>query len=262
MTILNTHLNTYLNTHLENIPVKKINKSILDILFPVACISCKRNGAWLCENCFFKIKKTTEQVCGVCERRITPDGRTCQECKKKSSLDGLLTCASYKQNSIARTVHFFKYRFIDDLHIPLGNLMASVMQKTDTPLPDLILPIPLHKRRLRWRGFNQSSLLARRLSEELLPGAIIRVEEDILIRNRYTTPQMGIKDYKHRQQNLNGAFLVSNDDLIKGKIILLVDDIATTGSTILECAKVLKNAGAKEVFAIVIARQEAKHGNS
>ncbi|EKE19538.1 MAG: amidophosphoribosyltransferase-like protein [uncultured bacterium] len=243
-------------------PVKKINKLILDILFPITCISCKRNGTWLCENCFFKIKKTAEQVCGICEIRITPDGRTCQNCKKKSSLDGLLTCASYKQNSVARAVHFFKYRFIADLHVPLGNLMVNVMQKTDIPLPDLILPIPLHKRRLRWRGFNQSSLLAKRISQELLPGAIISTEENILIRNRYTTPQMGIKDYKHRQQNLNGAFLIPNEELVKNKIILLVDDIATTGSTILECAKVLKNAGAKEIFAIVIARQETKQDKS
>ncbi len=69
---------------------------------------------------------------------------------------------------------------------------------------------------------------------------------------------MSIKDYKSRQQNLHEAFSVSNPDQIAGKIILLVDDIATTGSTIFECARVLKNAGAKEIFAIVIARQETK----
>lgn len=237
---------------------QKLNNFILNILFPIRCISCSKHGEWFCEKCFLQIKLPNEHVCGICEKMITPDGRTCQACKKKSSLDGLLTCASYKQDSISRAVHFFKYRFINDLHVPLGNLMVNVMQKTDIPLPNLILPIPLHKRRLRWRGFNQSFLLAKKISEKLLPGTTLQIDENILIRKKYTTPQMSIKDYKHRQQNLSGAFLVLNEKQIRNKIILLVDDIATTGSTILECSKVLKNAGAKEVFAIVIARQESK----
>lgn len=243
--------------------IKKIHNLILDTLFPIKCISCQKNGNWLCEKCFSQIKIPTEHFCGVCEKVITPDGRTCLSCKnpsgrraEKSPIDGLLTCASYKQDSISRAVHYFKYRFIEDLHVPLGNLMAKVLQKTDIPLPDLIVPIPLHQRRLRWRGFNQSFLLAKQLSCELLPGTILPVGENILVRTRYTTPQMGIKDYNHRQQNLREAFSISNNEQISGKIILLVDDIATTGSTIFECAKVLKNAGAKEVFAIVIARQE------
>lgn len=238
---------------------KKFREFILDILFPINCISCKKEGTWLCEACFGKIKFTSEQVCGVCEKKITPDGRTCIPCKKKSSLDGLIVATSYLEPSVSRAVHLYKYNFISDLHVTLGDLFVSAMRKTDIPLPEVIIPVPLHRRRLRWRGFNQSTLLANHLATNLLPGTILAVDETLLVRNRYTTPQMGIKDYKNRQQNIAGAFSVSNPANVKGKTFLLVDDIATTGSTIFQCAQILKDAGASEVFAIVIARQETKH---
>lgn len=237
---------------------KKIHTLILDTLFPVRCISCKEEGVWLCEACFGKIKIQTEHVCGVCEKVFCPDGRTCLQCKKKNSLDGMIATCSYKQATVSQAVHFFKYRFICDLHIPLGNLLVSALKKTDIPLPEVIIPIPLHPRRLRWRGFNQSALLAGHLAKNLLPNSELEMCADILVRNRYTTPQMGIKDYNSRLQNIAGAFsLLPNAD-VKNKTILLIDDIATTGSTIFECAKVLKQSGAKEVFALVIARQETK----
>jgi ComF family protein len=186
---------------------------------------------------------------------ITPDGRTCLSCKKKSSLGGLIIASAYTQFSIAKAVHLFKYRFIDELHVPLGDLLVKVLRKTELPLPDLIVPVPLHKRRLRWRGFNQSSLLASHLANNLLSQNEISLDKHVLIRNRYTVPQMGISDYASRKNNIGGAFSISPNSDIKNKTILLVDDIATTGFTLFECANVLKKAGAKEVFAIVIARQ-------
>jgi ComF family protein len=240
----------------------EINKFILDILFPVHCIGCKKEGFWICDTCLSHIKIRDEHYCPICERMITPDGKICLSCKnpsrrrtKRISLDGLIVASSYAQFPIANAVHLFKYRFVSDLHIPLGNLLVKVLQKTETPLPDVIIPVPLHKRRLRWRGFNQSFLLAKYLSQNLLPQNIISLDEKILIRSRYTTPQMGIKDCDSRQINIANAFSISPDADIKNKTFLLVDDIATTGSTIFECAKVLKNGGAKEVFAVVVARQ-------
>ena len=197
-------------------------------------------------------------MCPICEKMITPDGQTCLACKKKSSLDGMVVAASYSQFQISKAVHLFKYRFVDDLHVPLGNLFVNVLRKTELPLPNIITPVPLHKRRLRWRGFNQSALLAKHLADNLLPQNKISFDENILIRNRYTSPQMKIKDHISRKQNIAGAFSLSPNAEIKNKTVLLVDDIATTGSTLFECAKILKEAGASEVFAIVIARQETK----
>jgi len=236
----------------------KVHALILDILFPIHCVACKREGAWLCEACLSSIRLQNEHLCPICEKMITPDGRTCLACKKKNHLDGLLVASSYAQFPIANAVHLFKYRFVSELHVPLGKLLVKVLQKTELPLPNIILPVPLHPRRLRWRGFNQSSLLAKNLAAHLLPQNIIPFNENILVRKRYTTPQMGIRNYGDRKQNIAGAFLLSPEADIKNKIILLVDDVATTGSTLFECAKVLKAAGATEVFAIVVARQETK----
>ena len=235
----------------------KSYKLVLDILFPIRCIGCQKEESWLCDACFSRVTIRTEHVCGVCEKMITPDGRTCHACKKKSALDGLVVATSYANFLISRAIHFYKYRFVSDLHGSLGNLLVKAFQKTDLPLPDVIIPIPLHLRRLRWRGFNQSLLLAKHLSANLLPQFEIPLKE-CLIRNRYTPPQMKIKNYHSRQQNLTGAFSMAGQGIVENKIVLLVDDVATTGSTIFECARVLKKAGVKEVFAIVIARQEMK----
>ena len=152
-------------------------KLILDILFPITCISCGKEDEWICQDCLSNIFIKNEHVCGICEKVITPDGKTCLACKKKSALGALITAVSYKNPTVAQAVHFYKYRFIPDLHIQLGNLMIKAIQKTDLPLPDIIIPIPLHPRRLRWRGFNQSALLAKHISLKLLPGTEILMDE-------------------------------------------------------------------------------------
>ncbi|HOW60916.1 MAG TPA: phosphoribosyltransferase family protein [Candidatus Moranbacteria bacterium] len=233
-------------------------KLILDILFPITCISCGKEDEWICQDCLSNIFIKNEHVCGICEKVITPDGKTCLACKKKSALGALITAVSYKNPTVAQAVHFYKYRFIPDLHIQLGNLMIKAIQKTDLPLPDIIIPIPLHPRRLRWRGFNQSALLAKHISLKLLPGTEILMDEKILIRKKYTFPQMKISSYQQRKENIKGAFSITNPEKIKSKTILLIDDIATTGSTIFECTRILKDSGAKEIYAAVIARQEIK----
>ena len=242
--------------------IKNIHQALLDIIFPIKCISCQKEGAWLCKTCISKIRFQTEHVCGVCEIVITPDGRTCHSCKKKNNLDGFLPATSYKEPSISHAVHLFKYRFIQGLELELGNILTSAIQRTDLPIPDIILPVPLHPRRLRWRGFNQSSLLASHIAKNLLPLGEIDLAEHVLVRQRYTHPQMEIKKHSLRKQNLLGAFAVIDREKVAGKIVLLVDDIATTGSTIFECANVLKAAGAKEIYAAVIARQEIKNNDS
>ena len=231
---------------------------ILDTFFPIKCLGCHNEGAWICRTCASQIRIETEHPCGVCEKVVTPDGRTCIACKKKSSLDGLIAATTYKEPFISNAVHIFKYRFIQDLHIELGYLLVGALHRTDMAIPDAIIPVPLHPRRLRWRGFNQSALLAQYVAKNLLPMSELPRPANVLIRRRYTSPQMEIKDYQSRQQNLAGAFSIAQPEEVFGKTILLIDDVATTGSTIFECAKVLKAAGAKEVYAAVIARQEIK----
>lgn len=254
--------------------LKKIKTFILDTLFPVNCFSCSRSDVWLCDKCLKKIPAKLEQVCPVCERRITPDGRICFPCRKKEKLDALLIASSYKIEIVARLIHNLKYRFAADLDIPLGKLLIKALLASQVPLPDLIIPVPLHKRRRRSRGFNQAELLARYVSKNLTPGFEIPMANNILRRRKYTRPQMEIKNYFQRKKNIENAFRINRavstpifsdskkweygKNLIKGRNILLIDDVATTGSTLFECARVLKKGGAKSVFACVIARQEMK----
>jgi ComF family protein len=156
-------------------------------------------------------------------------------------------------------IHLFKYNFIEDLKIPLGKIMLQACLDHRIPLPDVLIPVPLHTRKLRARGFNQAELLADFLGENLAPGINLPVLKDALKRQRFTPSQMKIKNYPARRKNVQSAFTVLKPAEIQRKNILLVDDVATTGATLLECARVLKVAGARKISAIVVARQEFKH---
>jgi len=237
--------------------LQNIKVFVLDTLFPISCISCGLDDVWLCEACFQKIELLPFQVCPRCEKLIAEKGRLCDHCKKdRSTLDSLLAATKYNKNNLAKMVHLYKYNFVEDLHVPFARLLVKIILKNNLPLPDLIIPVPLHQRRLRWRGFNQSELLANYMSQNLTPGFSIPVAPDLIKRQKYTPPQMQIGNYSERRKNMRDAFVLNSNQDIQNKKILLIDDIATTGATLFECAKVLKTNGAKKVFAAVIARQE------
>ena len=138
----------------------------------------------------------------------------------------------------------------------LGGWLAEKIVEADLLLPDYCIPVPLHPRRRRFRGFNQSALLAHTLANTLTPGLDMPVLEDCLLRTRFTKPQIKTKSREERLGNLKGAFAFTDESipLIQNKMLWLIDDVATTGTTLEECAMVLKKAGAKKVFGIVLAR--------
>ncbi|MDO8240742.1 MAG: ComF family protein [Candidatus Moranbacteria bacterium] len=242
---------------------------ILDTLFPISCLSCNKDDAWLCENCLENINLLSFQVCPKCEDTVTEYGQLCRNCKTTSDLDALVVALKYQDNHIDKFVHLYKYRFVEDLHIPLGKIIVEAILNSGLPMPDIIIPVPLHKRRLRWRGFNQSELLAKYVSQNLTPGFEIPVFSNLLTRHKYTPPQMKIGKYADRQKNMRNAFAFNHKSDSFQQLeqlehsnkynVLLVDDISTTGSTLFECAKVLKQNGAKKVFGAVIARQDMKN---
>ena len=242
---------------------RQINIFILDTLFPITCLLCHKESVWLCPSCVQKITLLSFQVCPYCEKEITTAGRICEKCKKKQfeknsapALDALLSATEYRE--ISKLVHLFKYNFVLELGVPLGKLITRSLWQNNLPLPNLIIPVPIHRRKLKWRGFNQAELLALTISQNLTPGIEIPVNANLLYRKKHTKAQMKIKAYKERLANLSDAFALSlgAKEIISGKRILLIDDIATTGATLLECAKVLKSAGATEVTGAIIARQK------
>lgn len=147
---------------------------------------------------------------------------------------------------------------MSDLANPLGRLMTKTLLHLGSfPTPDFIIPVPLHGRRLRWRGFNQSTLLSETIAKNLLAGMEIEVLEDAITRKHFTKPQMEVKDYETRQMNIKNCFEINKEfrEKIRTKRILLVDDVCTTGSTINECAKELRKLNPKSISAVVLARQ-------
>jgi competence protein ComFC len=219
--------------------------NLLDLLFPRRCVDCGKLGSYICQKCRSKIKSIESQICPVCEKPAI-DGITHPICKTGWGIDGLSVAVNYS-GPIKNAIHVLKYQFVSDL---IPELVSLVFPGKPEILPnlDLLIPVPLHRRRERERGFNQSLLIAKILGEKWG----IPVDRDIISRLKYTEAQADL-DRKERLTNLQNSFALNNPDLIKDKAAGLVDDVATTCVTLRECARVLKRAGAKTVWGIVLA---------
>jgi ComF family protein len=235
---------------------------LLDLIFPIECLACGSPGRWICPECFRKIRILAGQTCFVCKRENI-FGRFCRSCRVDYALDGIWLATDYEQKLVAAAIKNLKYRFVKDLSADLAKILALFLrqmadlqteQKSPKTLSDLnrilVIPVPLHPRRLRWRGFNQAGLIAEKLADIL--GC--SYGDNVLVRSKYTAPQTKL-DEAERRANIKNCFaLAPGAQSIKDRSILLVDDVITTGATVEECAKVLKRAGAREVYALAIAK--------
>ncbi len=225
------------------------------IISPQRCVCCRRFDTWLCPVCRASIVVSRKWKCFVCKKNSTPYGSACQDCRKCESLRNILPAVDYEENSLpAKLVHLYKYRFVSELDEVLGEFMVESIRASDLPLPDLIIPIPLHPRRQRWRGFNQAELLARHIAANLLPDLPLTVDNEVLVRHRYTKPQVANEDRVERLANLREAFAVVDPTRIDGKTVWLADDVATTGTTLTTAANTLYRAGATKIYSVVFAR--------
>ncbi len=228
-------------------------KSFIDVLFPPVCPSCEHDlqEDGLCGKCLALLSahKTKDPVCSVCGIPFASDagdGRPCGACLKEDQPFIEARSAFTYDKAVLKTIHKFKYGGHVILAPALGRLMARAAKFSATP--EIIVPVPLHKKRLRERGFNQSLLLAREASSALS----VPIDYKNLLRVRPTEQQVNL-GADERKRNVAGAFSVKDAAHFKGRRVLLVDDVYTTGATIRECSKVLKKSGAK-VFVITLAR--------
>lgn len=227
---------------------------ILDFIFPKHCVSCKKVGSYLCANCFSYLSFDAGGFCLVC-RRNSIDGLTHPGCRKRYTIDGVFSSIAYK-GIAKKLVYNFKYKpylaglkeFLAELFFE-GLIQKEEFSRIYQKEKIVIVPIPLHKKRHRERGYNQAEILAKELSKKLNLKT-----ENILLRVKETHSQVGLKQ-KERQENISGAFKINPDTSISCcPNILLVDDVLTTGSTLLEAAKILKKNGVKKVWGITLAR--------
>ena len=232
-------------------------RALLDLLFPPLCHVCKAfipnaGELLICAGCLAKITILASPLCTVCGAPFaTEDGvdHICGACVVHRPFH-ICRSAAILDGPVQDLIHRFKYGSRVQLSQPLGVLTAATLEPFRIhAAPDLILPVPLHRKRLRQRGYNQSQLLG----EVLVKKWKAPLEIGNLRRVRWTEPQTTL-DAKDRVINVSGAFEVGKPKRLEGKRVLLVDDVLTTGSTMRACAEALREAGAAAVFSVTVAR--------
>lgn len=224
--------------------------SFLNILFPETCPICRKPSSdhWtapICTECWQSIQPYTGPKCRKCGKPLNSDASTvCGDCLKDEPAFESAGSFGLYDGALRKAINLLKYHNVKRLSKPLSDIILRIK----IPRVDAVLPVPLYKKRLRQREFNQSALIAKYTARSL--GLILIV--DSLVKNRDTKPQVGLSS-DERRKNMRNAFGIQNKEMIEGKNILLVDDVSTTGATVRECSKILKKAGAGEVHVVTLA---------
>ena len=242
--------------------INKIKNLFLNLFFPKKCVFCQKKGVYLCYDCLSLIEISTQQFCPFCfPPKPTPSGECCFFCKKTKTLSRLYFATSYQNFMVKELIKKFKYSpYIKELGENLAFLIISHLQLLENK-PEflisskkekfLLVPVPLEKEKMKMKGFNHAQILTKILSSYLkIPF------EEVLTKKRKTKSQTTLSSKKEREENIKGVFEVKKEkeNLIKNKIILLVDDVFTTGATMEEISQILKTKGAKEIWGIVVAK--------
>ena len=263
---------------------------VLDTLFPIHCLRCDKEGKFICDGCLPQLTRLKDQYCITCGRP-SPMGFTHPGCKTPHCADGLVSILNYHDESVSNILIKGKYNFLPDVYKILGKMVAAELQSNFliSQFPNFhLVPIPLSSRRQRWRGFNQAEVLCEAIGKELSLPVM-----DALVRCKSTKIQKDVKKREDRIRNVSGAFSLAhtifpspihgegapsasdpfgntqgrlersrdgegrerlNISTIRDRNFILLDDVTTTGSTLLEAAKVLKRNGASSVWCLTVAR--------
>lgn len=201
---------------------------LIDLIFPKYCLNCGKEGEYWCDSCRRELPKPKNLSLLI---------------KDKVYFDEFYALFDYDEPIIQLLISSLKYRFIKEIAIYFGDLLADKIG--DLNFTGVLVPVPLHKRRQKWRGFNQaeeiSKVIAQKTKLEL---------SNVLNRQRYHKPQAKLSE-EERLKSLNNAFIKTGEI---PPAILLIDDVVTTGTTVNECSKILKEAGAKKIIVLTIAK--------
>ncbi len=236
---------------------QEIFSSLMELLFPASCLACGQPAAqfseiMLCRSCLTEVKLIGEPLCSCCGRPFhnnSAEDHLCGLCLKGDYHFDMARALVHYRPPITTLISRFKYQGQTCCLKSFKAIQQELHGLTELKQPDLIIPVPLHIKRLQKRGFNQALLLAR----AFYPDHLRLINFQVLERHRYTAPQTGLNG-RIRRHNLKNAFRVIERKEVAGKSILLIDDVFTTGTTVNECAKALKRAGAKEVQVLTLAR--------
>ncbi|MBC7223839.1 MAG: ComF family protein, partial [Anaerolineae bacterium] len=223
-----------------------LGRALLDLLFPPRCGGCGAPGAWLCAACWEALPWIAPPVCQRCGLPLARPG-LCAGCAALPPARVRIRAATYFEGPVRQAVHRLKYAGQRPLAEPLAKVLHHMWVREGLSA-EVLVPVALHPQRERERGFNQAALLARELGR--LTG--LPVDDASLQRVRATPPQVGLTR-EERRRNVEGAFQCQGDAL-RGKRVALVDDVCTTGATLYAAGQALLEGGAKEVWAVTVAR--------
>jgi ComF family protein len=234
-------------------PAAALADGILSLVYPPCCLACRTpqpaNG--LCDRCRDAIRPVPEPICARCGQALLTES-SCSHCRARTPAFDCARAMGAYEGTLRHAIHRLKYRDRPQLADPLGELLADYAREHSRELHglrfDSVAPVPMHPVRQRLRGYNQSERLARSVTRALeLP-----LSTGVLIRNRATRPQVGLEGAA-RRTNIAGAFAVKEPNAFAGQAVLLIDDVATTGTTLHEAASALKEAGATAVYCLTLA---------
>jgi len=231
----------------ERTITKRISNFFLDIAFPKKCVVCGKLDTLFCDACRGEIIFLKTQNCPFC-LKITPRGRVCSSCRNKTALTGVYVVA-YFEGPLKEAIHKFKYEFIKSLKDDLADLSWPYLE--DFPKKSILTVVPSSQKRLNWRGYNQ----AEEVAEILAKKTGIQYRPDLLKRVDYRTPQTQLSR-KERFKNVENTFKPRKKIDLKGKEIIIFDDLVTSGATLNACAHELRKMGASRVWGFVLARNK------
>lgn len=222
---------------------------IVDILFPKFCLGCGKGREYLCSSCVSKVSYA-QTICPVC-RRFSLYGKTHDACLSDTSLSGLVSLWEYS-GIVRKSINDLKFKYAFEIANDLGKRASIEVKKFHLKEHTAMVPIPLHKTRNNWRGFNQAErigmVIARELQWLLLPS---------LLHRNTSSKQQALLPMRKRVRNIRGKIAVNRpvfDTIPQNTAFVLIDDVWTTGSTMKEACRVLRLCGAKEVWGLTIAR--------
>lgn len=229
--------------------LSRLTHSALNLVLPLHCLGCQANGQLLCPTCKEALPPLNSPFCRICADPLRGGGTgACSRCQAGAlAVDGI-RAPLLMEGLIQDAIYHLKYRNLRALAPELAEILYRYLQTH--PLPgDSLVPVPLHPRRLRRRGYNQALLLASELGK--LSG--MEVKDGLLKRIKDTPPQAEATSLERRRLNVADSFDCRGD--VAGAKIILIDDVATSGSTLSACAEALKQAGASSVWGLTLTRQ-------
>lgn len=215
---------------------KSLRWWVLDLIFPETCLGCKNRGESLCDNCILGIRRA-----------------------ERETSNNIFACYDYRDPLIKRAIWNLKYHHRFNLGRKLGKLIyeSFIEEISDMKIytkgqPILVIPIPLSPARLRERGYNQAEILAKGLCD-CTEKEILELRNDIINKKVDTKPQAKITNRNERLRNVHNVFSIKTPKIVQGRMIIIVDDVTTTGGTISEIIKILKKSGAKKIVGFAVA---------